>query len=117
MNKIKIREDLHNQYINHTSTLTFKELEENYNNLIDIVNAVSNVTNTYVICLIAKDTLKYISYCVNNKFYIDKQEAINDANDLNYKRKSLNEEYCIELIQNKFDISTLAAIAYNMLKE
>ena len=117
MNRIKIREDLHNQYINHVSSMTFKQLEENYNNLIDLINALSEATNTYVVCLIAKDTLKYISYCIGNKFYTDKYEALKVANDLNYKRKSLNEEYCIELVQNKFDVTTLASIVYNALKE
>lgn len=117
MNKIKIRKDLQNQYINSTSNMTFKQLEENYNNLIDMINAVSNVTNTYVICLIDTYTLKYITYCVGNKFYVDKYEALKVANELNYERKSLHEEYCIELLQNKFDITTLANIAYNALKE
>ena len=117
MNKIKIREDLYNQYINTTSYLTFKELEDNYNNLIDLINALSEATNTYVICLIDKDTLKYISYCIGNKFYTDKYEALKVANDLNYKNKNLNEEYCVELVQNKFDVTTLASIAYNLLKE
>ena len=117
MNKISIREDLHNQYINTTTVLTFKELENNYNHLIDIINALSNVTDTYVICLIATDTLRYISYCVDNKFYVDKYEAIKVANELNYERRSLHEEYCVELVQNKMDITTLASIAYNMLKE
>ena len=117
MRKIKIREDLYNQYINSTTYLTFKELEENYNNLVDLLNALSEATNTYIICLIAKDTLKYISYCIGNKFYTDKQEAIRVSNDLNYKNKNLNEEYCVELVQNKFNTTTLASIAYNMLKE
>lgn len=117
INKISIREDLHNQYINQISNITFKDLEDNYNHFVDLLNALSNTTNTYVICLIAKDTLKYISYCVGNKFYTDKHEALKVANDLNYKRKSLNEEYCIELVQNKFDVTTLANIAYNLLKE
>lgn len=117
MNKIKIREDLLNQYINQTSNLTFRDLQDNYNHLVDLLNALNNTTNTYVICLIAKDTLKYISYCIGNKFYTDKYEALKVANDLNYKRKSLNEEYCIELVQNKFDVTTLANIVYNALKE
>lgn len=117
MRKIKIREDLHNQYINATSCLTFRDLQDNYNHLVDLLNALSETTNTYVVCLIAKDTLKYISYCIGNKFYTDKYEALKVANDLNYKRKSLNEEYCIELVQNKFDVTTLASIAYNALKE
>ena len=117
MKKIKIREDLHNQYINHTSTLTFKELEENYNNLIDLLNALSETTCTYVICLIAKDTLKYISYCIGNKFYTNLQEAIRVSKDLNYRNKNLNEEYCVELVQNKLSVTTLANIAYNMLRE
>ena len=41
MNKIKIREDLHNQYINPVSSMTFKQLEENYNHLVELLNAVS----------------------------------------------------------------------------
>ena len=117
MNKIKIREDLHNQYINQTSNLTFRDLQDNYNHLVDLLNALTNVTNTYIICLIDKDTLKYISYCIGHKFYTNKYEALKVVNDLNYKRKSLNEEYCIELVQNKFDVTTLASIAYNALKE
>ena len=117
MRKIEIREDLHNQYINQTSALTFKELEENYNNLVDLLNALSETTNTYIICLIAKDTLKYITYCVDNKFYTDKYEAIKVSNELNYKNKNLNEEYCVELVQNKFNTTTLASIAYNLLIE
>ena len=49
MNKIKIREDLHNQYINQTSNLTFRDLQDNYNHLVDLLNAFSDTTNTYVI--------------------------------------------------------------------
>ena len=117
MKKIKIREDLHNQYINSTSTLTFKELEENYNNLIDLINSASETNERYVICLIAKDTLKYITYCVDNKFYTDKYEAIRVSKDLNYKNKNLNEEYCVELIQDKLSVTRLTNIAQNVLKE
>ena len=117
MKKIAIREDLYNQYINSTSTLTFKELEENYNNLIDLINMTTDTTDTYVICLIDKDTLKYISYCVGNKFYINLQEAIRICKDLNYRNKNLKEEYCVELVQNKMSITILSNIAYNMLKE
>ena len=117
MNKIKIREVLHNQYINSTSCLTFKELEENYNNLIDLINSASETNERYVICLIAKDTLKYITYCVDNKFYTDKYEAIQVSKDLNYKNKNLNEEYCVELVQDKLSVTRLASIVYNALKE
>jgi len=117
VNKIKIREDLHNQYINHTSNLTFKELENNYNNLITFINAMSGETNVYVICLVAKDTLKCISYCIGCKFYTDLHEAVKVSKDLNYKNKNLNEEYCVELVQNKFDSKVLASIVYNLIIE
>ena len=117
MRKIKIREDLHNQYINNTSTLTFKELEENYNNLIELIESTSENNIRYVICLIAKDTLKYINYCVDNKFYDDVYEAIKVSKDLNYKNKNLNEEYCVELVQDKLSVTRLANIACKMLKE
>ena len=117
MKKIKIREDLSNQYINSTSDLTFKELEENYNNLIDLINNACETDERYVICLIAKDSLKYVTYCVDNKFYLDKYEAIKVSKDLNYKNKNLNEEYCVELVQDKLSVTRLVSIARNVLKE
>ena len=48
---------------------------------------------------------------------MDKYEAIKVSNELNYKNKNLNEEYCVELVQNKFNTTSLASIAYNLLKE
>lgn len=118
MRKIKIREDLHNQYINSTSSMTFKKLEDNYNNLIDLLNCVTDETNNrYAICLIDTTDLKYIRYCVDNKFYTDLYEAIKISKDLNYARKNLKEEYRVELVQDKLSVTGLSNIAYHLLKE
>lgn len=38
---ISIREDLHNQFINDNSNVTFKELEESYNNMLEFVGSGS----------------------------------------------------------------------------
>lgn len=117
MNKISIREDLHNQYINQISNMTFKELEDKYNELIELLNKLTENNQTYVISLINKYTSKYIKYCVDNTFYNNLQEAMQLSKKLNDKHEIDNEEYVIELVQDKHEITKLASIAYNLLKE
>lgn len=97
MNKIKIREDLHNQYINQTSNITFKQLEENYNHLIELLNAVSKNEDLYVICAVNKETGKYSTHCIDNKIY-DLREVIKECAYLNRDNDNPNIEYTYESV-------------------
>lgn len=96
MHNIKIREDLHDQYINNTSNITFKELEESYNKIINIITSLDDSKKLYTICLIAKDTRKLLKYNVTNKFYENKDFALEISKGFNEYISKNNEEYCIE---------------------
>lgn len=100
MYNIKIREDLHDQYINNTSNITFKELEESYNKIIDIITSLISPKKLYTICLIAKDTGKLLKYNVTNKFYENKDFALETIQNFNNYIALKNEEYCIEEVIN-----------------
>lgn len=115
MNKIKIREDLHNQYINHVSSMTFKQLEENYNHLVDLLNAASDNRERYVVCLIDTTTGKYLEHTVDNIIYDDKVTALQVAKQLNATHDYLREEYCIEIAIDN-GVTRLANLAQEMLK-
>lgn len=96
MHNIKIREDLHDQYINDTSNITFKELEESYNKIINIITSLDDSKKLYTICLITKDTGKLLKYNITNKFYEDKDLALEISKGFNEYISKSNEEYCIE---------------------
>lgn len=115
MNKIKIREDLHNQYINHISSMTFKQLEENYNHLVELLNAVSKNEDSYVICSVNKETGKYSTYCVNNKIY-DLREVIKECAYLNRDNNNPDIEFTYESVVNS-GVIELVKFAHNILKE
>lgn len=115
MNRIKIREDLLNQYINQTSNMTFKQLEDNYNYMINLLNVVTN-EELYSIYLIDKCTGKYLKTRVGGIVYKNKTEALMKAEELNKTQASCTEEYCIERVI-KFGITELANNAFSMLKE
>ena len=115
MNKIKIREDLHNQYINHVSSMTFKQLEENYNHLVELLNAVSKNEDSYVICSVNKETGKYSTYCINNKIY-DLREVIKECAYLNRDNNNPNIEFTYESVINS-GVTELVKFAHNILKE
>lgn len=115
MNKIKIREDLLNQYINQTSNITFEDLQNNYNCMIDLLSTASDNQEHYVVCLIDVTTGKYLDYSVDNVLYDSKLDALQVAKDLNASHSCPREEYCIELAVCN-SIAKLAKLAYNMLK-
>lgn len=115
MNKIKIREDLLNQYINQTSNLTFRDLQDNYNHMIELLNVASDNRERYVVCLIDTTTGKYLEYTVDNIIYDDKLTALQVAKQLNATHSCLREEYCIEIAINN-GVTKLANLAYEMLK-
>lgn len=115
MNKIKIREDLLNQYINQTSNLTFRDLQDNYNHMVELLNAASKNEDSYVICSVNKETGKYSTYCVNNKIY-DLREVIKECAYLNRDNNNPDIEFTYESVVNS-GVAELAKIAYNMLKE
>lgn len=115
MNKIKIREDLLNQYINQTSNLTFIDLQDNYNHMIDLLNAATDNRERYVVCLIDVITGKYLEYTVDNILYDSKLDALRVAKHLNATHSCPREEYCIELAISN-GVTKLAKLAYEMLK-
>lgn len=115
MNRIKIREDLHNQYINHVSSMTFKQLEENYNHLVELLNAVSKNEDSYVICSVNKETGKYSTYCINNKIY-DLREVIKECAYLNRDNNNPDIEFTYESVINS-GVTELVKFAHNILKE
>lgn len=113
MKTIKIREDLHNQYINQTSNMTFKELEDNYNRLAKLLNTYSD-EELYAIYLIDNVTGKYLQSFIDGVIYKNKEEALKKAEELNEIQASGTEEYCIESVI-KSGTAGLAKLAYEML--